>query len=208
MHHPLKTSSIVRYVKYLGENYGSALDHYWIKGTEISDDTRRAATIISAKYRPLSSVVQIADEIEKSIISLLRMTFNGKLQYSGNLKHMDIPPNMVNTEGFFSELDIRHVNKKLSKCVVSFVDKNGDCSIIKCTYLFWRKIYNLFLLDIDHFEKINSFVEKKILKEWTQWCKTELKCTIPLMKEIKLPQMHQSSSRIKIQYAHHPSLTT
>ena len=173
------------YVKSLGENYGSALGHCWIKGTEISDDNIRAVTIISAKSRPISSNVQTADAIEKSIISLLNLTFNGNLQYSGNLTNIEISQKTEKTEGFFSELDIRNVNKKLSKCVVSFLDKNGDCPIIVCPFLFWLKLYNSFLLDIDHFGKINSLEEKQILRQWIQWYKTELNCTIPLMRENK-----------------------
>ena len=80
---------------------------------------------------------------------------------------------------------MHEINAELGSSVIAFLDKNDNCCIIVCAFLFWKKIYIAYLLDMDHFLRVVGSTESEILDQWVQWYTEVLQSDITLAPKSK-----------------------
>jgi len=81
---------------------------------------------------------------------------------------------------FISEREVKMQIKKIDSTITGSLDKNALASLTQCRKLFWLKMKETYIDDVDHYEVISSISEKDILAQLEKWYKSTLSCQIPL----------------------------
>ena len=73
---------------------------------------------------------------------------------------------MVSRNDYIIAQNVPHVKSYLGYSIIVFLDKTDNCCmrmrIIVCAFLFWKKIYIAYMLDMNHFQRIVNKPDQEI----------------------------------------------
>ena len=158
---------------HLGTSRRSAHGHCWIKSTNV--EVKIISDIVSLNGRTRSfsekgeAAIQIMMAMKFFLTSCMKRSLQKDMSEDLFSIHQDLEATgtlgevMVSKNDYIIAQNVLQVKSYLGSSIVAFLDKNDNCCIIVCAFLFWKKIYIAYMLDVDHFQRIVNKPDQEII---------------------------------------------